>query len=85
MASLQVKNFPDDLHDKLRQRARAQHTTVSELVAQILDRELGRPTMAEWLESVRKLPKTKGDIDITALMDEIRGRPPEPRPARRGA
>jgi len=71
VANLQVKNLPDDLHEKLRARARAQRTTVSELVTQMLRRELSRPSMEEWLAEVRKLPRHEG-IDVVGALDEAR-------------
>lgn len=78
MTNLQVKNLPDDLTEKLRDRARAEHTTVSAFVTRILEREVAKPTLAEWLARLDELPKLEHDIDIEALMgevkDEIEGR-----------
>ena len=71
MTNLQVKNLPDDLHDKLRERAQRQHTTISDLVTQLLRRELSRPSMDEWLAEVRKLPRHEG-IDVVGALDEAR-------------
>jgi plasmid stability protein len=52
MATLQVKNVPDDLHAELRRRADAEHLSLRDYVLRILAREASRPTMAEWLEDV---------------------------------
>ena len=71
MTNLQVKNLPDDLHDELRKRAQRQHTTISDLVTQLLRRELSRPSMDEWLAEVRKLPRHEG-IDVLGALDEAR-------------
>jgi len=73
VSNLQVKNLPDDLHEKLRERAREQHTTVSQLVTRILNRELARPSMDQWLAQLDSLPRTDKDIDTQAVLDEIRG------------
>lgn len=72
MANLQVKNFPDDLHEKLRDRARAEHVTVSAYLTRLVQQDLDRMTTNEWLEQVDKLPKLDHDIDIESLMDEVR-------------
>jgi len=73
MANLQVKNLPDDVHDKLRERARKQGVTMSELVSQVLRREVAKPSLREWLDDLDKLPTRAEDIDTQAIMDEIRG------------
>lgn len=40
MANLQVKNVPDDIHDKLRMIARREGTTVREVVLQAVIRRI---------------------------------------------
>ena len=62
MAALQVRNFPEDLHDRLRQRAEAENRSISDVVIQILNRELARPKMHNWLDLVAKTP----DVRISA-------------------
>ncbi|MDP9397959.1 MAG: hypothetical protein M3P96_09145 [Actinomycetota bacterium] len=73
MATLQVKNLPDDLHAALRQRAVDEGVTVTDLVVRMLRRELARPSIDEWLEQVRRRPMREHDVDIEHLMDEVRG------------
>lgn len=53
MASLQLKNVPEEVHAELRRRADAEHVSLRDYVLRILVRELELPTMAEWLEQVR--------------------------------
>jgi hypothetical protein len=45
---------------------------MSELVTRMLRRELSLPTMADWLAEVSSTPVRDTDIDISALMDEVR-------------
>ena len=75
--SLQVKNLPDDLHEALRERARADRTTISAEVIRILRADLARSDMRRWLDEVRELPR-HDQIDIEKIMgevkDEIEGR-----------
>ena len=42
MANLQVKNIPEDLHERLRRHARENHCTLSASVLAALERELAR-------------------------------------------
>ncbi len=72
MATLQVKHLPDELHVELRRRAARCGVTMSELVTRMLRRELSLPTMADWLAEVSSTPVRDTDIDISALMDEVR-------------
>lgn len=76
MANLQVKNIPDDVHAQLRARAAAEGRTLSELVATLLRREMALPSMSEWLvelDDVIERHPVHADIDVPALLDEVRG------------
>lgn len=72
MATLQVKNLPDGLHAELRRRARSLHTTMSELVVEMLRRDLSLPTLEDWLAEVRQVPARAEDIDVGGLLDDVR-------------
>ena len=74
VANLQVKGLPDDLHDELRRRAEADGTTMSDLVTRMIRRELALPSLADWLAELATQPARDGDLDVEALMDEIRQR-----------
>jgi antitoxin FitA len=58
MSALQVKNFPDDLHAKLRERAARQGRSVSGYVLEALERDLAIPSTREWLNSLEEDPST---------------------------
>lgn len=49
MANLQVKNVPEPLHRKLRQRAKRQGRTIRDLVLEAVRRELSREEFRERL------------------------------------
>lgn len=68
MSTLQVKNLPDDLHRLLAERARAEKITMSEWVTRTLQRELSRPSMAQWIEQVRSQQGDIRDIDAVAAV-----------------
>lgn len=53
MANLQVKNVPDDVHEKLRRRAAEEGLTVRDYVLRLLRRDQALPTAQEWLRRVR--------------------------------
>ena len=72
MATLQVKHLPDELHAALRERAQREGTTLSDLVTRMLRRELALPSMAEWLATLKATPRRDADVDVAALLDEVR-------------
>ena len=55
MANLQVKNIPDELHERLRRHAREQNCTMSAVVLIAVERELSR---SEWRERLAQRPRS---------------------------
>ncbi len=64
MSAIQVKNFPEDLHAKLRERAARQGRSVSGYVTEVLRRDLSQSTTREWLDSLRE------DEPVSAITSE---------------
>jgi plasmid stability protein len=50
MATLNIKNLPDDLYRRLKDRARRQHRSVAQEVTQILSQTLAEPEPLSILE-----------------------------------
>ena len=69
MANLQVRNVPDDLHERLRHHARENNCTMSAVVLVAIERELAR---WEWRERMAQLPKTDLGVDAATLLAEER-------------
>ncbi len=72
MATLQVKNLPADLHAAVAQRARDEHLTMSEFVTRTLRKELSRPSLDSWINSLQGRDVPARDIDSVAVIDEVR-------------
>lgn len=70
MPALQVRNLPDDLHGLLRQRAETEGRTIGEVVTEILERELRRPRIHEWLDLVSRTPSV--DISTDEIVSIVR-------------
>ena len=69
MSAIQVKNFPEDLHAKLRERAARRGRSVSGYVTEVLERDLSRPTTREWLDSLKQDPPT--DLTSEEIVNAI--------------
>ena len=52
MGNIQIKNLPDDLHRRLRERAASEHLSMRDYVLRLLEEDLARPTTAEWLDDL---------------------------------
>ncbi len=72
MATLNVKNLPDDLYEKLRARAERQHRSVAQEVTHILSEAMETPERLSLME-LRGLGKELwAGIDAAAYVDEER-------------
>ena len=67
--NLQVKKVPAALHERLRQRARLQNRTLSDLVLAAIERELARH---EWLDRLRTRPEVDLGVSAASLVEEDR-------------
>ena len=71
MANLQVRNIPDDLHERLRRHARENNRSMSTVVLSAVEHELAR---WEWRKRLAQRPTTDLGIDAAALLAEERSR-----------
>lgn len=71
MASVQVRDMPDALHEALRQRSSEEGMTVREYLLRVIERDLSMPTMREWLDRVADLEPVEG-LDAAAAVREGR-------------
>ena len=69
MANLQVRNVPDDLHERLRRHARERNQSMSAVVLSAVERELARD---EWRERLAQRPETDLGVGAAALLAEER-------------
>ena len=69
MANLQVRNMPDDLHERLRRHARENNCTMSAAVLTAVERELA---MSEWRKHLAQRPRTDLGVDAATLLAEER-------------
>ena len=69
MANLQVKNIPDDLHERLRRHAQENNCTMSSVVLAALERELA---WSDWQKRFAKHPETDLGVDAATLIAEER-------------
>jgi plasmid stability protein len=70
MANLQVKNFPEPLHSRLREYAHRHHQTISDVALAALEHEMAR---CEWHEGLARRPGAYLGISAASLLEEERG------------
>ena len=69
MANLQVRNMPDDLHERLRRHARDNNCTMSAAVLIAVERELER---GEWRKRLAQRPRADLGLEAATLLAEER-------------
>lgn len=72
MATLNIKNLPDSLYERLKARAKKQHRSVAQEVTHILSKAVEEPETFSILE-LQGLGREHWDVtDATAFLEEER-------------
>jgi plasmid stability protein len=71
MAFIQVRNVDEELREAAKQRAAALGLDLSSYVRRLIERDLARPTMSEWLDNVLAHPVGQ-PFDAAAAVREVR-------------
>jgi len=71
---LQIRGMPIALRERLRRRADRKGLSMSKYVIEILKDDLARPTIAEWMADVGKLPPVdfEGQTSAAVVRDARR-------------
>ncbi len=72
MATLNIKNLPDDLYRRLKERARRQHRSVAQEVTHILSQAVAEPQPLSILELRGLGREVWGDADAARHVAEER-------------
>ncbi len=73
MSAIQIKNVPEELHDRLRERARSEGRSLSKYILATLERDLSVPSTREWLDSLSRDPATNIEPgEVARLIQEGR-------------
>ncbi len=73
MKMIQVRNVPDEIHRELKIRAARQGVSLSDYVLELARRDVGRPTMQEWMARVEARPIIETDVSVEDIIRESRG------------
>jgi Uncharacterized protein conserved in bacteria len=69
MSFIQVRNVAEELHEAAKQRAAALGMDLSAYVRGLIERDLARPTMSEWLDDVLAKPLGQPFDVVQAVRD----------------
>jgi antitoxin FitA len=72
VGNIQLKNVPDDLHERLRERARREGMPMRDYALRVLERDLAKPTLTEWLDRVAARQAEAGDLSSEDVVEAIR-------------
>ena len=71
MATVQVRNIPEDMHKRLRRLAEKKNSSMNAILLAALEREL---THAEWQEHWEQLPTTDVNMNAAKIIREERAK-----------
>jgi hypothetical protein len=77
--TIQIRDVDDEVYAALARRAAERGITVPEVLRREAIKLASRPTMREWLESVRGAQSEISRSEVLAALDEIRGPWPDDR------
>lgn len=64
MGNLQIKDIDPALHERLRERAEAEHMSMRDYVLRLLERDLSLPSLDEWLDEVMAWEPATGPVTL---------------------
>lgn len=72
--SLYIRDMPEELRDRVRQRAAANRQSINSFLLDLIEREMQLPTLDDWLDGLEDLP-TLPDVtteDIVSVLRDLR-------------
>ncbi|MFM7146256.1 MAG: hypothetical protein ACKOW5_07955 [Actinomycetales bacterium] len=71
--TVQIREIPDDVYHKLTQRAAEERVTVPDYLRRLAEREVSRPSLAEWVERTRRRGGPTRESGAMEAVDDLRG------------
>jgi plasmid stability protein len=65
MATIQLRNLPEDLHRGLLARAHARNQSMTQYLTDLLRQDLALPSVEEWIEENRRPLASRPPIDVS--------------------
>ncbi|MDR1118312.1 MAG: hypothetical protein LBL01_03310 [Bifidobacteriaceae bacterium] len=74
MATIQLRNLPEDMHAQLKTRAKARNQSMTQYLTDLLRRDLDKPSLEDWLEENRRANAGRPPIEISVeeMMQDTR-------------
>ena len=69
---IQVRDVPEQVHRTLKARAAREGMSLSDFIKKELERTVERPTMREWLESMRQAKPISTKRSAAEIVRELR-------------
>lgn len=71
--TVQIREIPDETYHKLAQRAAEARVSVPDYLRRLAERDVARPSVAEWIERTRARGGPQRQSDVIEALDELRG------------
>lgn len=72
--SLYIRDMPEELRDRIKQRAAANRQSINSFLLDLIEREMQLPTVDEWLDGLDDLPTIPNVTaeEIVGVIREVR-------------
>jgi hypothetical protein len=71
--TVQIREIPDETYHQLAQRAAEARVSVPDYLRRLAERDIARPSVAEWIERTRLRGGPQRESDVIEALDDIRG------------
>lgn len=71
--TVQIREIPDETYFRLAQRAADARVSVPDYLRRLIERDVARPSVTEWVERTRLRGGRERASDAVAALDELRG------------
>ena len=66
MATIQLRNLPEDLHSGLMARAQAQNQSMTQYLTDLLRQDLALPRVEEWIKENRQALAGRPPLEVSS-------------------
>lgn len=70
--NIQIRGVPVKLRDKLKRRARSEGKSMSQYLVELIERDLEKPTMREFMRRLRQREPMELDVPAAEIIREAR-------------
>ena len=72
MGNIQIKNVPEELHERARRKAAKRGSSLRDYVLDLIESDLSQKTFAQWVDEMESEPGFAEEITTEQIVESIR-------------